>query len=93
MGCGCLFAIFAGFAPRVALLLIWLFTNLVDRAFTGILWPLLGIIFLPFTTIMYVLVWVPGVGVTGWRWVWVVVGVLLDIGSYGSSAARRRAAA
>ena len=32
---GCLFALLAGFAPRVALVLVWIFTNLVDRAFTA----------------------------------------------------------
>jgi hypothetical protein len=31
-----------GFAPRVALVLVWIFTNLVDRAFNGFLIPLLG---------------------------------------------------
>jgi len=35
---------------------------------------------------MYVLVWLPGVGVTGWGWFWVVIGLLLDLGSYGGSA-------
>ena len=34
------------------------------------LWPLLGIIFLPFTTLMYiVLLLVAGIGLTGWDWV------------------------
>src|SRR6185369_14996061 len=28
-GMGCLFALLAGFAPRIALLLVWIFTNLV----------------------------------------------------------------
>ena len=39
---GCLLALLAGFAPRVALALIWIFTNLVDRAFNGFLVPLFG---------------------------------------------------
>ena len=34
---GCLLALLAGFAPRVALALVWNFTNLVDRAFNGFL--------------------------------------------------------
>ena len=32
---GCLLVLLAGFAPRIALALIWIFSNLVDRAFTG----------------------------------------------------------
>jgi hypothetical protein len=35
---GCLLALLAGFAPReFALALVWIFTNLVDRAFNGFL--------------------------------------------------------
>ena len=82
----CLFALFAAFAPRVALFFVWILTPLVTRAFDSFLVPLLGFIFLPFTTLIYVLVWAPGIGVTGWGWLWVALGVLLDLGSYGGSA-------
>ncbi len=90
LGCGCLFAMGAAFFPRVALLFVWLFTPLVNRAFTTFLWPLLGIIFLAFTTLMYVLVYNPLVGVTGWGWFWVILGLVLDISSYSSSAYTNR---
>src|SRR5512133_1007821 len=50
---GCLFALLAGFAPRIALVLVLIFTNLVDRAFTGFLVPLLGLILLPYATLFY----------------------------------------
>ncbi len=91
LGCGCLFALGAAFFPRLALLFVWLFTPLVSRAFhfTFIL-PLLGIIFLPFTTLMYVLAYNPLVGVTGWGWFWVILGFLLDLSSYSSSAYTNR---
>lgn len=89
---GCLIFLLAAFAPRIALLLVWIFTPYVSRAFhNGFIWPFLGLLFLPFTTLIYSFVYVPGVGVTGWRWVWVVLGVLLDIAWHGGSAARRRA--
>ena len=54
---GCLFGIFAGLFPRLGVLLIWLARPvLFTAAFGGFfLWPILGIIFLPFTTLMYVL--------------------------------------
>ena len=48
---GCLLALLAGFAPRIALALIWIFSNLVDRAFTGFLIPLLGLILFPYATL------------------------------------------
>ncbi len=52
-------------------------------------WPLLGIIFLPYTTIMYMLVWVPA-GVVGWAWLWIGLGVLLDVMKWGSIYENRR---
>jgi hypothetical protein len=43
MGCACLFALLAAGAPRLALVLIWLFTNWIGRAFQGsFIVPLLG---------------------------------------------------
>jgi hypothetical protein len=91
LGCGCLFALGAAFFPRLALLFVWLFTPLVNRAFHfTFLLPLLGIIFLPFTTLMYVLAYNPLVGVTGWGWFWVILGFLLDLSSYSSGAYTNR---
>jgi len=58
---GCLVAIVAGFFPRVALVVVWITTNYVDRAYDSFLLPLLGFFFLPFTTLIYALVWIPGV--------------------------------
>jgi CDP-diglyceride synthetase len=87
---GCLLALLAAISPRLALVLVWIFTNLVDRAFTGFLLPLLGLIFLPFTTLLYVLAYQPVVGVTGWGWVLVFLGLLFDLGSYGQGAFGRR---
>jgi hypothetical protein len=88
---GCLIGVLAAFAPRIALLLVWIFTPYVTRAFhNGFIWPFLGLLFVPFTTLMYSLVWVPGIGVTGVRWVWVVIGLVLDITWHSGSAYRSR---
>jgi hypothetical protein len=91
---GCLLAIFAGFFPRVVLVGVWIFTDDVDRAFSGFLVPLLGLIFLPLTTLVYVLLWQTGHGVDGLDWLWVGLAFILDLGSYagGESQRRQRAA-
>ena len=81
-----LFALLAAFAPRLALGFVWLFTSYVSRAFNGFLIPLLGFIFLPFTTLIYVLVYSPVTGLTGFDWIWLVLALLLDLGSYGGGA-------
>ena len=69
---GCLFALFAGFFPRFGLFIIWIARPaLVNAAFDTWILPLLGIIFLPFTTLIYVVLYTPGIGLTGWDWFWV----------------------
>jgi hypothetical protein len=78
----CLFALLGAFAPRIALLLLWIFTPLVNRSFGFWLWPLLGVIFLPFTTLFYVLVVAP-LGPTNFiGWMVVFLGFLLDLRNY-----------
>ena len=66
LGCGCLLALLAGFAPRIVIILAWLFSDRWDLVWDTWVWPLLGFIFLPYTTIMYVLVWNIATGVSGW---------------------------
>jgi hypothetical protein len=87
---GCLFALLAALSPRLALVLVWIFTNLVDRAFTGFLLPLLGLLFLPLATLLYVLAYRPVTGVSGWGWFVVFLGLIYDLGSYGGGAFSRR---
>ena len=87
---GCLFVLMAGFFPRFALFIIWVARPAkVDAAFDGWFWPLLGIIFLPFATLIYVIVYTPGVGLIGFDWFWVILAVLLDIGNWSASYTQR----
>jgi hypothetical protein len=83
---GCLFALFAGAFPRLGVLFIWLARPaLFSAAFGDMwLWPLLGVLFLPLTTLMYVLLWSPA-GIVGWDWFWLFLALLLDFGGMGSS--------
>ena len=77
----CFFTSLVLFGPRLAILIWWLVNqDLWNRAFDSFIWPLLGFIFAPWTTIMYVLVF-PG-GVTGFDWIWLGLGILADLGSY-----------
>jgi hypothetical protein len=80
----------AAFAPRLVLILMWIIGPRVNAAFDTFIVPLLGLIFLPYTTIMYVLVYTVGVGVTGWDWIWVLLGVALDIMKWGQIANKRK---
>jgi hypothetical protein len=87
---GCLIALFALFSPRLALFAIFLFSNLLSRAFDSWLLPLLGFFLLPWTTLAYAVMWGAGTNdVTGFEWFIVVLGFLFDIGAYGESGRRR----
>lgn len=84
LGCGCLLALGIGLAPRLFLILSWIFSERWDRVWQGDwLVPMLGIIFAPYTTVMYMLVWTP-TGISGWDWLWIGLGVLLDIMKWSS---------
>ena len=77
---GCLLAFGIAFLPRVVLILAWIFSERWDIVWKGNWFlPLLGIIFAPYTTAMYMLAWNPVTGISGFDWLWVGLGVLLDV--------------
>ena len=88
----CCFVLILGLlGPRLAFLYAWIFTPRVTDAFAGGFWlPLLGLLFLPWMALGYVLAWAPATGVSGVGWVVVAVGLLFDIASYGSRSAQQR---
>ena len=85
MRIGCLLTFVISFAPRLVLLFLWLFTPRVSQAFGSLVLPLMGFLFLPFTTTAYVLVWNSGIGVSGAGWLFVIGGLLFDLGTYAIS--------
>ena len=87
----CILAVLSLLGPRVAFVVTWLATDKVDLAFKGGWgWPLLGVIFFPWTVLLYTLSYAPVVGVSGFGWVLVGLGVLADLVSYASGPASRR---
>jgi hypothetical protein len=79
---GCLLALFALISPRLALFALWLFGNLLSRAFDSWIVPLLGFFLLPWTTLAYAVMWSSGHRVHGFEWFLVGVAFLVDIGAY-----------
>jgi hypothetical protein len=87
---GCLLAFGIAVAPRFFLILAWIFSERWPIVWGGdILAPVLGIIFLPFTTVMYMLVWKP-TGIQGWDWLWIGLGLIMDIGHWAQMANNRK---
>lgn len=88
--CGCFVVGLGAFFPRIALVLLWIFGPTVNVAFNNqILLPILGIILLPYTTLVYVLIyWWQG-GVEGYLWFFVALAFIGDIGSWTAGARQR----
>jgi hypothetical protein len=88
----CLFALFAVFAPRVLDIILWIARPTLFLAPFNGGWflPLLGIIFLPFTTLMYALLWTPGIGLNGGDWIWLILAVFCDLSHYAGNAYSNR---
>jgi len=84
---GCFIFLMALIGPRVALFFVWAFTNFVDRAFDNWIVPVLGFVFLPWTTLVYSLAY-DGVGVSPLGWLFVAMGLMADISSYAYSGRR-----
>jgi hypothetical protein len=81
----CFFTALVFLGPRAAVLVWWLINPLrFNIAFNTIILPILGIIFLPWTTLMYLLVF-PG-GIVGFDWLWLGLGVVADIAMHGGGA-------
>ena len=85
----CFFIVLLTLGPRIAAILWWLVQpTRWSLAFESALWPILGIIFLPWTLLFYMLVF-PG-GVVGIDWLWIVIGLVGDVASYTGGGWRRR---
>lgn len=86
----CVLALLAFLGPRLAIFLLWLFTNYLSRAFDGFLLPLLGFLFLPWTTIAFAIAQNEFGGPNGIGLLVIVIGFLADIGILGGGARSRR---
>ena len=86
----CVLALLAFLGPRLVLVLLWLFTNYLSRAFDSLLLPLLGFLFLPWTTIAWAIAQNELGGLNGFGLLVVILGVLADVGVLGGGARGRR---
>jgi hypothetical protein len=88
---GCLAVLFALISPRLALFFIWIFSNLLSRAFDSWFVPLLGFFLLPWTTLAYALMWSSSNRVYGFEWFIVGLAFLFDLASYAGGSRGREA--
>jgi hypothetical protein len=83
----CILTVLALIGPRAAIIVWWIADpSRWDRAFSTFVWPLVGFIFAPWTTLMYVAV----EPVHGFDWVWIALALFVDISLNTGGAYRNR---
>jgi hypothetical protein len=86
----CLILILLVAFPRIALLLLFFLSNYLDRAYHGLLIPLLGFLFLPLTTLAYAWMVNSGMPTAGVNLIVLIIAVMIDIGGLGGGEYHRR---
>lgn len=93
---GCIVAIIAFFLPRLAIILLWLFSTFITQPFAAIsspmswLWPILGFIFAPYTLLAYCLTINQNGSASGMWLILIGIAVLFDLGVIGGGAKQRK---
>ncbi|HEY7454443.1 MAG TPA: hypothetical protein VH683_07755 [Thermoleophilaceae bacterium] len=88
----CLIALLALLSPRLAIVFIAIFSDMLSRAFDSWLLPLIGFFLLPWTTLAYAVMWDTGTrDVNGFEWFIVVLAFLADLASYAGGRSYRAA--
>ena len=84
---GCLALLVAFLTPRFVIVVLWLFSDYLARAFQSGWWALAGFFFLPTTTIGYAIAQnafsAPNGGVSAGGIIVIAIGVAVDLGLLG----------
>jgi hypothetical protein len=86
----CLLALLAVFFPRIAIILLYLFTTFFQGVYDTVLVPVLGFIFLPLSLLAYTWLTKSGYPVDAFFLVVMLLAVVIDLGLLGGSEVSRR---
>ena len=86
----CLLLILLLAFPRIALALLFFFSNYLERVYHGLILPLLGFVFLPLTTLAYAWMVNTRQPIEGINLVILVVAIVIDVGGLGGGEYHRR---
>jgi hypothetical protein len=76
--------------PRIALVVLFLFSNYLERAYHDLILPLLGFLFLPLTTLAYAWMANTGQPTAGVNLLILIIAVVIDLGGLGGGAYHQR---
>lgn len=75
-----IFLIATLFVPRIVIVVLWFFSNWFNGVFSSAIFPVLGFIFTPYTTLWYSVVQNVSGGEWGfWQILFLVVAVMFDV--------------
>jgi len=86
----CLLVLLVLAFPRVVLVLMFLMSTYLQRAYQGLLIPVLGFIFLPLTTIVYAWLVNSNLPLAGINLIFLIIAVIIDLGGLGGGEWHRR---
>lgn len=86
----CLLVILVLAFPRVVLVLMFLMSNYLQRAYHGLIVPVLGFIFLPLTTLVYAWEVNNGMALAGVNLIILIIAVVIDLGGWSGGEWHRR---
>ena len=86
----CLLVILVLAFPRLVLLLLFIFSNYLERAYHGLILPFLGFLFLPLTTLAYAWMVNTRQPLEGVNLLILIIAVVIDVGGLGGGEYHRR---
>ena len=86
----CLLLILVLAFPRIVLVILFFFSNYLERAYHGFLLPLLGFLFVPLTTLAYAWMVNSHQPLEGVNLLILLIAVVVDLGGLGGGEYHRR---
>ena len=80
---GCLAGVLVLAAPRLVMVVLWIFTSYLSRAYDGWILPLVGFFALPTTTLAYAIAVNQTDGLKSWGLVLFILALVIDLGIWG----------
>jgi hypothetical protein len=77
--------------PRLLLAGMWLLGDRVEAVFgDNVIWPAVGVALFPWATIMYVVSYLPGEGLTSGKWILVGLAAFADVATWFARLPQRQ---
>ncbi|MDR3703571.1 MAG: hypothetical protein P4L56_28235 [Candidatus Sulfopaludibacter sp.] len=87
---GCILVLLLLAFPRVLMVFLFLTSTYLQRAYHGLLIPVLGFLFLPLTTLVYAWLVNNHLPLEGINVIFLLIAVIVDLGGMGSGEWHRR---